>query len=88
MLLFGQALSLQADPVGQALCDIGDPAVPGLAELLEHGDKSFRWRVARVLWNFDSASSRKVMREDLQHETDPVIKGLSEGKSQKVANSA
>jgi HEAT repeat protein len=81
-ILIGSAMSLDADAVGKALCEIGDPAVPALANLLEHADKTTRWRAARILWNIDSPSSRKVMREDLQHETDPEIKRFTEGKSQ------
>jgi len=80
-ILIGSALSLDADAVGRALSEIGDPAVPALANLLERGDKTTRWRAARILWNIDSPSSRKVMRDDLQHETDPAIKQLTEGKS-------
>jgi hypothetical protein len=81
-ILIGSALGLDADAVGKSLCEIGDPAVPALASLLEHGDKTTRWRAARILWNIDSPSSRKVMRDDLQHETDPEIKQFAEGKSQ------
>jgi HEAT repeat protein len=81
-ILIGSAFSLDADAVGRALCEIGDPAVPALANLLERGDKTTRWRAARILWNIDSSSSRKVLRDDLQHETDPEIKRFTEGKSQ------
>ena len=81
-ILIGSALSLDADAVGRALCEIGDPAIPALANLLEHGDKTSRWRVARILWNIDSPSSRKVLHDDLQHETDPEIKRFTEGKPQ------
>lgn len=81
-ILIGSAMSLDADAVGKALCEIGDPAVPGLANLLEHADKTSRRRAARILWNIDSSSSRKVLRDDLQHETDPEIKRFTEGKSQ------
>jgi HEAT repeat protein len=81
-ILIGSALSLDADGVGRALCEIGDPAVPALANHLEHGDKTMRQRAARILWNIDSPSSRKVLRDDLQHETDPEIKRFTEGKSQ------
>ena len=83
IILFGEMLSLNSDPVGKALFEIGDPAVPALANLLERsGDTMDRWRAARILWNIDSPASRKVLRDDLQHETDPGIKRFTEGKSQ------
>ena len=83
IILFGEMLSLNSDPVGKALFEIGDPAVPALANLLEpSGDAMDRWRAARILWNIDSPASRKVLRDDLQHETDPAIKQFTEGKSQ------
>jgi HEAT repeat protein len=83
IILFGEMLSLNSDPVGKALLEIGDPAIPALANLLERsGDTMDRWRAARILWNIDSPASRKVLRDDLQHETDPGIKRFTEGKSQ------
>ncbi len=83
VITFGTIMSLEADPVGNALAEIGDSAVPALAVLLQHsGNEMDRWRAARILWNIDSPSSRKVMRDDLQHESDPAIKQLTEGKSQ------
>jgi hypothetical protein len=82
VILFGEMLSLDSDPVGEALREIGDPAVPALADLLEHGGDSMdRWRAARILWNIDSPLSHKVMHHDLQNETDPAIKQFTEGKS-------
>jgi hypothetical protein len=82
VILFGETLSLASDPVGEALYEIGDPAVPALASLLEHsGDSTDRWRAARVLWNIDSPLSRKVMHTTLEHESDPAIKQFTEGKS-------
>ena len=82
VILFGEILSLNSDPVGEALREIGDPAVPALAYLLEYdGDSMNRWRAARILWNIDSPLSHKVMHHDLQSETDPAIKRFTEGKS-------
>ncbi len=74
-------MRLETDHVGKALSEIGDPAVPALANLLDHSDQTTRRRVALILWNIDSPSSRRVMHEDLPHETDPAIKQLTEGKS-------
>jgi HEAT repeat protein len=82
VILFGEILSLSSDPVGEALREIGDPAVPALGYLLEHDSNSTdRWRAARILWNIDSPSSRKVMHDDLQHESDRAIRQFTEGKS-------
>jgi len=81
LFTFGTAMRLETDHVGKALSEIGDPAVPALANLLDHSDQTTRRRVALILWNIDSPSSRRVMHEDLPHETDPAIKQLTEGKS-------
>lgn len=90
VILFGEMLSLDTDPVGKALHEIGDPAVPALANVLEHGsDRMDRWRAARILWNIDSPLSQKIMHDDLQHETDPAIKQFTDGRSrssEKTAN--
>jgi HEAT repeat protein len=79
---FADAYSLYSDPVGRALCGIGDPAVAELSHLLENGEALTRQRAARILWNIDSAASRHVLQSDLEHERDPAIKIFSKPKSE------
>jgi len=83
---FADDLTLQYDPVGAALKEMGDTALPEIVKLLEHGDRTTRIRAARILWNIDSAASRKALRDDLDRETDPVIKKLTAGKSVPPSN--
>lgn len=78
---FADDLTLGYDPVGEALKEIGDVALPEIVKLLEREDRITRIRAARILWNIDSAASRKALRNDLDHETDPAIKRLTVGKS-------
>jgi hypothetical protein len=83
ILTFGRAQSLDSDPVGKALCVIGDPAVPALARLMaSETDHDTRWRAARILRNIDTSSSRTALSEDLKSETDPRIKSLATDNSQ------
>jgi len=71
---FADSYTLRNDPVGMALCEIGDSSVPALADLLKSSDSQTRRRAARVLWNMDSAASRKVLTDHMERETDPGIK--------------
>jgi hypothetical protein len=79
---FADAYSLHNDPVGKAICAIGDPAVTELSHLLEHGEPLTRQRAARILWNIDSSASRQVLLSDLEHESDPAIKIFAKAKSE------
>jgi HEAT repeat protein len=83
---FADDLTLKYDPVGEALSEIGDAALSEIVKLLEHGDRTTRIRAARILWNIDSAASRKALRDDLDHEADPAIKRLTVGKSVSLSN--
>lgn len=78
---FSDDWTLEYDLVGEALREIWDPALPDISDLLERGDRMTRCRAARILWNIDSAASRKILLDDLEHETDPAIKRLTAGKS-------
>ena len=71
---FADSSTLRNDTVGKALCEIGDPTVPALADILKSSDSQTRRRVARILWNMDTAASRKVLMDHMERETDPGIK--------------
>jgi len=75
---FSFAWIISRDPVGKALCEIGDPAVSAMAELLNHGDMSARWRALRVLWNLNSPAARKVMEAYLHNGDDSKIQSAIE----------
>jgi HEAT repeat protein len=57
-----------------ALCEMGDSAVPAVADLLKSSDFETRRRAARILWNMDSAASRKALTNHMAREEDPRIK--------------
>jgi hypothetical protein len=78
---FADDLTLKYDPVGKALQEIGDAALPEIIKLLNQAGRITRIRAARILWNIDTAVSREALRDDLDHETDPAIKRLTVGKS-------
>ena len=75
---FAFSWSLSRDPVGKSLWEIGDPAVPAMAELLNHGDMPGKWRSLRVLWNIDSPASRKALDEYHRNGDDPKIQSAIE----------
>jgi hypothetical protein len=64
---------LQDDIVGQALVEIGDPAVSALADALRNGESKARRRVAWILLHIESPLARKALRDDLPTEKDPAI---------------
>lgn len=79
---FSRDAKLENDIVARALADIGDPAVPAMAEVLANGEtRTLRLRAAWVLININSPAARQAMRERLQSETDPGIWKLLESNS-------
>jgi hypothetical protein len=79
---FSRDVKLESDIVARALADIGDPAVPAVANVLAHGDtRQLRIRATWILINIDSPAARQVMRERLPTETDPGIWKLLESNS-------
>jgi hypothetical protein len=66
------------DIVARALADIGDPAVPAVADVLANGDPTQRKRAAWILININTPVARKAMSDRLQIETDPAMKNLLE----------
>jgi len=71
---FSLAARLETDIVARALADIGDPALPAVANVLAKGEtRTLRLRATWILINIDSPAARQVMRERLPAETDPGI---------------
>jgi hypothetical protein len=77
MSSFG-AMHLDNDIVARSLSQIGDPAIPSVANLLEGPDALMRSRAVLILANIDSRAARKALKYRLPRETDPDIKRLIE----------
>ena len=73
---FAQNSNLEFDIVGRALADIGDAAVPAVANVLANGDTMVRLRAAWILENINSPAARQAMRDRIQVESDPTVKNL------------
>jgi hypothetical protein len=77
---FGRGATLEFDIVARALADIGDPAVPAVANVLANGDtRVLRLRAAWILKNIDTTAAHKAMIDRAQVETEPAIKSVLEG---------
>jgi HEAT repeat protein len=77
---FGQIKSLDTDVVSRALCEIGDPAVQPVAKLLEDRQNAeiVRWRAARILWNMNTPSARRILAGDLAREREVGFQQFTE----------
>jgi hypothetical protein len=73
-LTFAGIMRLDNDIVAKTLSQIGDPAIPAVAELLRSGDVTMRYRAVLVLRNIGSPEARKALRNRLPRETDPEVK--------------
>ncbi len=71
---FTEEERLVDDIVGQALAQIGDPAVPALAEFLKLDKLELRRRAARILVHINSPRSRTVLSDHLPEENDARLK--------------
>ena len=70
---------------GKALVQIGDPSVPSVQNVLEHGTSRERWTAAFVLDNIGSQRARAALREHRADEPDEslrsfILKALSNHK--------
>lgn len=75
-LTLSRSLRLQYNPAAKALSQIGDPAVPTLAGILEHGLAEERSLAAGALWLIRSPAAQTVLQEQMNHEQDPQMKDL------------
>jgi HEAT repeat protein len=90
-LTFGGILRLDTDIVAKALARIGNPAIPGVENLMRSPDEMTRGRAIRILRNIDSPVARKALRERLPQEKNADLKewireGLQPSPAVKVAN--
>jgi hypothetical protein len=73
----GRDAILENDIVARALADIGDPAIPAVADLLANGEtRVMRVRAAWILKNINTPAARTVMSDRLQIETNSDIRKL------------
>lgn len=75
---FTTQIRLDDDVVAKALSEIGDPAVPAVADFLKSREPKTRRRAVLILRNIGSPTSRKILGDHLQHESDPNIKDVIE----------
>jgi hypothetical protein len=67
---------MRDDPVARALLDIGEPAVPALAQPLESKNGHTRSRAIRILQGINSPKSRELLKQHLPRETAPDLRDL------------
>jgi hypothetical protein len=75
-LTFAGVERLDNDIVAKSLAQIGNPAIPSVALLLNSADILTRSRAVLILRNIGSPASRKALLSRRPHETDPEIKKL------------
>jgi hypothetical protein len=66
-----ERVRLDGFPAGKALAQIGEPAVPALAQILAKGNPRERWVAYRALTLISSNSARTALRDHLDREPDP-----------------
>lgn len=77
-LTFAGFERLENNASAKALAMIGDPALPTLNGILEHGDSNEREVAVRTLKLIDSPRAKSTLREHLKRESDPNVRDLIE----------
>ncbi len=67
------AASLENNPAGTALVQIGNPAVPVLQRLLQQGNQNERWRAFYALRRIGSPGAKAALREYAAHGSDKSL---------------
>jgi HEAT repeat protein len=65
-------------PAGQALVQIGVPAIPALVGVLDSGNLYERWNAAYALNLIGSPQAKTALREHLKREQDPTMRDFIE----------
>jgi HEAT repeat protein len=65
-------------PAGQALVQIGVPAIPALVGVLDSGNLYERWNAAYALNLIGSPQAKTVLRDHLRREQDPTMRDFIE----------
>jgi hypothetical protein len=69
-------LTLGPYPVATALCEIGNPAIPTIQQVLDSGRPGLRYLTVRVLSIINTPEAKAALRDDLQHESDPDLRAM------------
>jgi hypothetical protein len=77
-ITFAGTERLENNAPGKALAQIGNPAVPALIGVLEHGRLSEREIAVRALKLMGTAPAMNALREHLKREPDPQLKDFIE----------
>jgi HEAT repeat protein len=72
----GGIMRLDNDIVAKALSRIGNPAIPGVENLMNSADDMTRGRAIRILRNIDSPAARKALRDRFPQESNPDLREL------------
>jgi hypothetical protein len=65
---------LETSPAGKALSLIGDPAIPALKNVLEHGTSHERFYAYLVFIDIDTVAARDAIHARLDREDDPHLR--------------
>lgn len=71
-------IKLETNPAGKALAEIGDPAIPALVGVLDHGTLRERRYAIYALDLISSPLAKKTLHEQLKRESDPALREFME----------
>jgi hypothetical protein len=72
------AMRLENNPAANALAEIGDPAIPELVGVLDHGSSRERTASYMILVRIDSPRAKSVIRARLPNESDSDVREFIE----------
>jgi hypothetical protein len=67
-------INLENNPAGKALAEIGDPAMPPLTKVFDHGTLRERRYAVYVLRLINSPSAKSMLREQMNREPDEGLR--------------
>lgn len=77
-LTFTREIRLDTNPPAKALAQIGDPAIPVLVGVLNHGNSHERWNAVYALNLIGSPEAKSALREHLKTESDSTMRDFIE----------
>jgi HEAT repeat protein len=72
----GIEIRLEDKPAAKALAEIGDPALPVVAPVLNQGDDEHRWDAVYILNLIGSPAAKKLLRGHVSSEPNPRLRQL------------
>jgi len=67
-------MRMENNPAGAALVQIGDPAIPAVITVFDHGTSRERRYAVYVLNQINSSSTKRVLRDQLNREPDEDLR--------------